>query len=71
MSDHTDAATMTPAAKPSSALWMRDETLRRANNTVEAPTTVPKNGMTTTLRIFIATYITKRVPYNEVGLTKM
>jgi hypothetical protein len=56
MSDHTDAATITPAAKPSRALWMRDDTLLRANNTIDAPMAVPKNGIATIDNIFIQQY---------------
>ena len=44
MSDHTDAATITPAAKPRSALVTRGATLWRVINTAEAPITVPING---------------------------
>ena len=53
ISDQTDAATITPAAKPRSALCIRDDTLWRASNTVEAPITVPRKGSATIVRVFI------------------
>ena len=53
MSDHTEAATITPAAKPNSALLSCEATLWRAKSTAEAPSTVPRNGMMSIARLFI------------------
>ena len=53
MSDHTEAATMTPAAKPSSALFRRAEMLFFAINTIDAPIAVPRKGIAMIAKIFI------------------
>ena len=53
ISDHTDAATITPAAKPSNALLSCDATLCRVNSTAEAPNTVPRNGIMRMVSRFI------------------
>ena len=45
MSDHTEAATITPAAKPMKIFWVRSSDLLRVKSTVEAPTSVPANGI--------------------------
>lgn len=43
-SDHTDAATITPAAKPVSSLLSMSGILRRMENTQAAPKVVPARG---------------------------
>ena len=53
ISDHTAAATITPAAKPSNALCRRSEVLSLVKSTVAAPTTVPKKGIAIIVKIFI------------------
>jgi hypothetical protein len=53
ISDHTDAATITPAAKPSNMLCMRADTSRRAKSTIDAPIIVPIKGISIMVKIFI------------------
>ena len=47
-SDHTDAATITPAASPSSSLFWRGGICPFSRNTHPAPSTVPSSGTTST-----------------------
>ena len=42
---HTDAATITPAAKPVRERWTTSLRERRMKNTQAAPRDVPKNGI--------------------------
>ena len=44
-SDHTDAATITPEAKPSMAFCTTAFISRRMKNTNAEPATVPRNGI--------------------------
>ena len=53
MSDHTEAATITPAANPRSAFCTREETLSRVRKTNAEPITVPAKGMRSIGRISI------------------
>ena len=53
ISDHTDAATITPAANPSKIFCSRAETVLRTNSTVEAPTIVPAKGIAKIDRVSI------------------
>ena len=66
ISDHTDAATITPAAKPSRALCRREDTLLRTNSTVDAPSAVPKNGIAMIANVFMPLYISKSSPTRYV-----
>lgn len=59
--DHTEAATMTPAAKPSNALCRRCDTLCRAKSTVEAPMTVPTSGARSISVVVIAISFTPSI----------
>ena len=54
-SDHTEAATITPEAKPSSALLTRSLRLPLSTNTHAAPSAVPRRGSTipTNVQMFI------------------
>ena len=62
MSDHTEAATITPAAKPRSVVCRRCEGLRRAKSTVEAPTIVPTRGIRSIVVMFIELLYAKTDP---------
>ena len=44
-SDHTEAATITPEAKPSSDFWSRGDISSRMRKTNAAPSMVPNKGM--------------------------
>lgn len=44
-SDHTDAATITPEAKPSNSFCKRGEISSFNKKTIAAPEKVPKNGI--------------------------
>ena len=50
---HTEAATITPAAKPVSIRWTRSPRLRRMKNTQQAPKVVPRNGMRIPKNVFM------------------
>jgi hypothetical protein len=56
ISDHTEAATITPAAKPRSAFCTRAETSWRAKSTDEAPSIVPNIGKSSIVIVFITLY---------------
>jgi hypothetical protein len=43
--DHTEAAIITPEAKPSRMRWMRSANLSLKNSTDAAPMVVPANGI--------------------------
>ena len=50
MSDQTEAAIMTPAAKPRNAFCTRGPISPRKKNTIAAPAVVPSSGMSRTAR---------------------
>jgi hypothetical protein len=56
ISDHTAAATITPAAKPIKALCRRAEVLSLVKSTVAAPNTVPTKGIAIIVKMFIPQY---------------
>ena len=50
ISDHTDAATITPEAKPSRTFCTKGGISRFMNKTKDAPRAVPRNGIKRAVR---------------------
>ena len=69
-SDQTEAATITPEAKPSSARLTRSPRPSRSRKTHAAPSAVPRNGSHTPISTPYASCLKSCTPCLQIGQTK-